>query len=138
MNTALSDPVRYTWRGSFSNDEVNALHAEAFEHRISRDDWRDQLDRHSLGWVTARDSENLVGFVNVIWDGAVHAFIEDTAVALRARRRGVGAQLVAAAREHSAAAGCEWLHVDFEEHLRSFYFDACGFSPTNAGLIRLS
>jgi hypothetical protein len=31
----------------------------------------------------------------------------------------------------------EWLHVDFEDHLRGFYFDACGFTPTNAGLIEL-
>jgi hypothetical protein len=36
------------------------------------------------------------------------------------------------------AAGCEWLHVDFDDHLRSFYFDACGFTPTNAGLIALA
>ena len=34
-------------------------------------------------------------------------------------------------------AGCEWLHVDFEEHLRPFYLDACGFRPTGAGLIPL-
>ncbi|MDP9242624.1 MAG: hypothetical protein M3O84_05550 [Actinomycetota bacterium] len=34
-------------------------------------------------------------------------------------------------------AGCEWLHVDFDDHLRSFHFDACGFTPTNAGLIAL-
>jgi hypothetical protein len=34
-------------------------------------------------------------------------------------------------------AGCEWLHVDFEDHLRRFYFEACGFQPTNAGLIAL-
>ena len=31
----------------------------------------------------------------------------------------------------------ERLHVDFEDHLRPFYLDVCGFSPTNAGLIRL-
>ena len=34
-------------------------------------------------------------------------------------------------------AGCEWLHVDFDEHLREYYFAACGFSPTDAGLIAL-
>jgi len=39
---------------------------------------------------------------------------------------------------HARASGCEWLHVDFEEHLTPFYFDACGFRPTRAGLIRLS
>jgi hypothetical protein len=31
----------------------------------------------------------------------------------------------------------EWLHVDFEDHLRGFYFDACGFRPANAGLVEL-
>ena len=35
------------------------------------------------------------------------------------------------------AAGCEWLHVDFEDHLRPFYFEACRFAPTNAGLVAL-
>ena len=33
--------------------------------------------------------------------------------------------------------GCEWLHVDFEDHLGPFYFGCCGLRPTNAGLIRL-
>jgi multimeric flavodoxin WrbA len=32
----------------------------------------------------------------------------------------VGAALVKAAAEGCRAAGCEWMHVDFEEHLRSF------------------
>jgi GNAT superfamily N-acetyltransferase len=131
------DPVRYEWRGSFTNHEVNALHAEAFEHRPFDDDWSDQLARLSLGWVTARDDRGLVGFVNIIWDGLLHAFVEDTAVAVRARRQGIGVRLIEFAREQSASAGCEWLHVDFEDHLKSFYFDSCGFVPTNAGLIKL-
>jgi hypothetical protein len=29
------------------------------------------------------------------------------------------------------------MHVDFDDHLRPFYFEACGFTPTNAGLISL-
>lgn len=136
LNSDL-DPVRYEWRGSFNNPEVNALHAEAFEHRLFDDDWSDRLDRLSLGWVTARDADGLIGFVNIVWDGLVHAFVEDTVVAVRARRHGVGVRLIEVAREYSAAAGCEWLHVDFEDHLKSFYFDACGFVPTNAGLMKL-
>jgi hypothetical protein len=31
----------------------------------------------------------------------------------------------------------EWLHVDFDDSLRDFYFGACGFRPTTAGLIAL-
>jgi hypothetical protein len=30
----------------------------------------------------------------------------------------------------------EW-RGDFDYHLRAFYFEACGFTPVNAGLIRL-
>ena len=129
--------VAYDWRGAFANHEVNALHAEAFQHRLLDDDWVAQVARHSLGWVSARDADGLVGFVNVPWDGGVHAFILDTMVARRAARRGIGARLVAIAAEEAARAGCEWLHVDFEDELRPFYFDACGFEPTNAGLIAL-
>ncbi len=125
------------WRGAFQNEEINQLHAEGFNHEPGDDDWTGMLSRFSLGWVTARDEQGLVGFVNVIWDGQVHAFIEDTLVADRARRQGIGKQLVSVATEQSRAAGCEWLHVDFDDHLKSFYFEACGFRPTNAGLIQL-
>jgi GNAT superfamily N-acetyltransferase len=67
----------------------------------------------------------------------VHAFVLDTMVAASHGRRGIGTELVAVAVAEARRAGCEWLHVDFEDHLRSFYFDACGFVPTNAGLIEL-
>jgi GNAT superfamily N-acetyltransferase len=133
-------PVTYEWRGNFDNAEVNSLHAEAFEHEVlSADewDWETQVRRFSLGWVCARDGQSLVGFVNVAWDGAVHAFVLDTMVSLTARRRGIGRELVAVAVPEVRLAGCEWLHVDFEDHLRDFYFEACGFVPTNAGLIEL-
>jgi GNAT superfamily N-acetyltransferase len=130
--------VAYQWRGDFGNAELNALHAEAFEHPVlGDDDWRAQVARHSLGWVCARDGDRLVGFVNVPWDGGIHAFILDTMVATGLRRHGVGTGLVAVAARQARAAGCVWRHVDFDDHLRAFYFDACGFTPTNAGLIAL-
>ena len=129
--------VEYEWRGAFGNDESNVLHAEAFETRIFDDDWVSLTAEHSLGWVTARDEQRLVGFVNVIWDGLVHAWIQDVMVAKTHRGQGIAMGMVGMVREHAAAAGCEWLHVDFDDELKPFYFDACGFQPTNAGLIAL-
>lgn len=129
--------IRYEWRGGFDNAEVNRLHAEGFEHPVLDLDWLAQVHRHSLGWVCARSAGALVGFVNVAWDGGVHAFVLDTVVAVALRSRGIGRELVAVAARESGAAGCEWLHVDFEPHLRSFYFDGCGFTATDAGLIAL-
>ena len=125
------------WRGTFENTELNALHAECFDHRLLQDDWWSQVNRFSLGWVCARMSGKLVGFVNVAWDGGVHAFILDTMVAREFRHRGIAGKMLEEAVTRSRQARCEWLHVDFEPALREFYFDACGFRPTDAGLIRL-
>jgi GNAT superfamily N-acetyltransferase len=88
--------------------------------------------------VCAWQGGDLVGFVNVPWDGGVHAFIVDTLVAARVRRRGIGTRLIAGAAGHARAAGCEWLHADFGDHLTAFYVRACGFTPTSAGLIALT
>ncbi len=134
---AESGVYRFEWRGEFDNASVNTLHAEAFDHELLDDDWIGQVRAHSLGWVCAYDDDGLVGFVNVPWDGGIHAFIIDTMVSARAARRGVGTRLMEVVVAEARAAGCEWLHVDFEDHLRRFYFDACGFEPTNAGLIAL-
>jgi GNAT superfamily N-acetyltransferase len=125
------------WRGPFRNDEVNALHAECFRTPVGGHDWWDQLSRHSLGWVCLRLSGRLAGFVNVAWDGSTHAFLLDTMVAPAVQRRGFAAMIVAEAARRAKAAKCDWLHVDFEPHLRAFYLDACGFQPTEAGLIAL-
>lgn len=137
QNTEPTTDVTISWRGAFSNDELNSLHAECFDHRLLADDWWGQVNRHSLGWVVQRAGGALIGFVNVAWDGGVHAFVLDTMVTAPFRRRGLAAQLVAAAVDGARAAGCEWLHVDFDPELKAFYFDACGFRPTDAGLIPL-
>ena len=137
----MTAAVRYTWRGAFTNEELNALHAEAFATRVfdaTEWNWVAMCAEHSLGWVVARgEGDAFVGFVNVPWDGLVHAWIQDTMVAVAARHQGIGAALVAMAVTEARSAGCEWLHVDFDDHLRPFYFDTCGFTPTAAGLIAL-
>jgi GNAT superfamily N-acetyltransferase len=132
--------VSYEWRGAFTNREVNALHAEAFGTRVfdeSEWNWVEQVHRHSLGWVVARDGTDLTGFVNVLWDGLVHAWLQDVMVAVEARGGGIGTALVEHARRGARAAGCEYLHVDFEDHLSGFYYGACGFRPASAGLMGL-
>ena len=91
----------------------------------------------SLTYVAAYDGERLVGFVNVAWDGGVHAFLLDTTVHPVFQRRGIGRELVARAAQETRALGCSWLHVDFEPNLEGFY-RSCGFRATQAGLIDLT
>jgi GNAT superfamily N-acetyltransferase len=93
------------------------------------------VNQHSLGWVCVNAGEDLVGFVNVVSDGAVPAFLLDTMVRKDFRGVGIGTDMVEIAVPETRAAGCEWLHVDLEDHLEGFYFGRCGFKRANAGLI---
>nr|WP_261568197.1 GNAT family N-acetyltransferase [Frankia gtarii] len=90
----------------------------------------------SLTWIAARRAGRLVGFVNVVGDGGVHAFILDTTVHPDERRQRLGICLVRAAADEARARGAEWLHVDYEPQLEPFYVQ-CGFRQTTAGLLRL-
>jgi len=127
----------FEWRGKFENIEVNQLHAECFDHRLLSDDWWGQVNRFSLGWVCMRSAGTLVGFVNVAWDGGVHAFLVDTMVTATLRKKGHATRLVEEAIKGARNSQCEWLHVDFEPHLCGLYFDACGFRRVDAGLVAL-
>ncbi|WP_221090290.1 GNAT family N-acetyltransferase [Deinococcus aquaedulcis] len=98
--------------------------------------WPAILSR-SLTWVTAHDSDVLIGFVHAAWDGGVHAFLLDTTVHPAWQRRGIGTELVRRAAASARDLGAQWLHVDYEPHLAGFHA-ACGFRPTAAGLLRLN
>ncbi|WP_332688773.1 GNAT family N-acetyltransferase [Devosia sp.] len=93
--------------------------------------------KRSLVHVGAYDGALLVGFVNVAWDGGIHAFILDTCVDPVYGRQGIAQRLIARAIEVSRQRGAQWLHVDFEPHLEELYRKA-GFGPTKAGLMRLT
>jgi ribosomal protein S18 acetylase RimI-like enzyme len=125
-----------TYRRSppLASDALNELFLTAWPAHAPRD-FAAVLKR-SLVYIAAFDGAQLVGFVNVAWDGGVHGFLLDTTVHRDHQRRGIGTALLreatAAAREH----GLAWLHVDFEPALEAFY-RAAGFAPTAAGLMRL-
>ncbi|MEO5807280.1 GNAT family N-acetyltransferase [Devosia sp.] len=117
-----------------SDATLQALWATAWGD-TNRNSFQPVLQR-SLAYIGAFDGDRLIGFVNLAWDGGVHAFLLDTCVDPDYRRQGIATRLVAAARAAATAGGAEWLHVDYEPHLAGFY-TACGFAPTQAGLIRL-
>ena len=133
---SFPDGVILRWRGPLSDEEMVDLVVSYGGRPVPG--WWDRIRPHSLGWVTARDADGtVVGFVNVVGDGGDHAFLVDTKTRGAHQRRGIGTRVVEFAALQAKAAGCEWLHVDFDEQLAEFYFDACGFEPTQAGLIHL-
>ena len=136
--TLTAVDVRLLVRAEVDDEALSRLHARAFGGRPALQEWGTRLSRHSLTWISAHDGrDHLIGFVNVAWDGGTHAFALDVIVDPDHQGRGVGTALVERAAHESTAAGCDWLHVDFEEDLSDFYLRACGFSPTAAGVLRL-
>jgi GNAT superfamily N-acetyltransferase len=126
IDWAISPPV--------TNDDLNALFAVAW-HNHQYSDFQ-QVLRHSLLYICAFHHQQLIGYVNVAWDGGRHAFLLDTTVHSQFQRQGIGQQLVQTAIAKAKQRGIEWMHVDYEPHLRSFYAQ-CGFGHTEAGVINL-
>ena len=91
----------------------------------------------SLTHACAYAGNRLIGYVNVAWDGGVHAFLLDTTVHPDFQRRGIARELIRLVTAEARARGADWLHVDYEPHLTTFY-ESCGFRPTAAGLIDLT
>ena len=130
--------IRMVCRFAVDDVAVSDLHARAFGGDPAVVvPWKQRLERHALTWVGAFDGDRLVGFVQACWDGGAHAFLLDTAVDPERQREGIGGRLLRAAVEDVRAAGCEWLHVDFEPHLAGFYLSGTGFRPTAAGVLDL-
>ncbi len=136
MSGARRDETDVLYRVSpaLGSDEVNDLFAAAWDHHERRN--FDPVLQRSLVYICAYRGPILVGFVNVAWNGGAHAFVLDTTVHPDLRRRGIGRRLVLMAADEARECGIQWLHVDFEPHLRHFY-SGCGFRPTEAGLLRL-
>lgn len=126
----VSDGVTYRWRGPVTDAEmVELVNAHGGTAEVG---WWDRIRPHSL--TPAGTS---------LTSSTSHLTAETMPFSLTRKthgahqRKGIGMRSVQFAAQHAKAAGCEWLHVDFDADLAPFYFDACGFRPTDAGLIHL-
>jgi ribosomal protein S18 acetylase RimI-like enzyme len=112
------EDLQYLVNSPVTSRQLNDLFASSWdEHQ-----WRDfePVLRRSLGYICAWRGDELIGFLNLAWDGGIHAFVLDTTVHPNVRRRGVGRRLVRQAVKVAEDRSIEWLHVDFEPHLRGF------------------
>lgn len=122
-------------RPKVSDEQLNELFLASWPDHASRE--FGSVLRRSLTYFAAYAGTQVIGFVNVAWDGSLHAFLLDPTVHPTFRRRGVGTALVRAAASAATERGAEWLHVDYEPALEPFY-RAAGFKPTQAGILRLT
>ncbi len=126
--------ITYQTNPKLENAAVNELFSSAWGKPYDFD-FQPELEA-AFCYIAAFDGSKLVGFVKLVGDAGVHAFLLDPSVDAAYKRRGIGRELVARAVQFARDHGCEWVHVDFEDHLEPFYA-ACGFRPTKAGLIQL-
>jgi GNAT superfamily N-acetyltransferase len=130
----LDSTISYRISPAVANEALNVLFATAWPDNVWSD-FAPVLSR-SLAYVCAYQQERLIGFVNLAWDGGIHAFLLDTTVHPEFQRLGIGRELVARAAYIARERGMAWLHVDYEPHFEAFYH-SCGFRHTAAGLMRL-
>ncbi len=134
MEQISSQQIVYRTSPSVTNDDLNALFDAAWPRHVASD--FDPILSRSLAYVCAYADQRLVGFVNMAWDGGIHAFILDTTVHPQWQRQGIGRALVRQAITVARDRNIRWVHVDFEPHLLHFYRQ-CGFAHTEAGLMQL-
>jgi GNAT superfamily N-acetyltransferase len=134
--TKDQNQIEFLLNPDLTNEQLRLLFSDAWPSEDPPSDFSTVLSR-SLGYFGAFIGKELVGFVNVAWDGGAHAFLLDPTVRKDMQRRGIGSELVRRAVELARSGGVEWMHVDFEPHLENFY-RKCGFKKTKAGLIGLN
>ncbi len=127
--------IDYRVNPAVTNAELDQLYVVSWPNHQPPHEWGPELER-LLVFVGAYDGDALIGSVKLAWDGDIHAFLLEPTVRPDYRRRGIGGALVAQAVAFARERGVQLVHVDFEPHLREFY-RACGFVPTEAGLLRL-
>jgi GNAT superfamily N-acetyltransferase len=127
--------ISYRINPPLTDSDLNALFARSWPNYQPRK--FGPILEQSLAFVGAYADERLVGFVNTATDGGAHAFLLDPTVDPDFRGRGIGVAMVGMVVDLARVAGCEWLHVDYEPELASFY-SRVGFRETTAGLMRLA
>jgi GNAT superfamily N-acetyltransferase len=127
--------IEYRVNPAVANEELDRLYAASWPNHHPPYDFRPELER-ALAFVCAYAGDELIGFVRLAWDGSVHTFLLEPTVRPDFRRQGIGRSLVERAVAIARERGMEWVHVDYEPQLEAFY-RACGFTPTQAALIRL-
>lgn len=80
------DAIAYTVCAPISNEELDRLLQTAWRERAFLG--YAPIHAHSLGWVCAHRGDQFVGFVNIAWDGGVHAFLLDSTVHPDHQRQG--------------------------------------------------
>ena len=122
--------VEYLINPAVTNTVLNALFTQSWDNHEEKDFTLPH--QHSLAYI----EKEVVGYVNIAWDGNIHGFVLNPTVHPKWRRKGIGTGLLQKTAQVARESGIHWLHVDYEPHLKGFYHKF-GFRHTEAGLLSL-
>lgn len=113
-------------------EEIGGLRASVGWDRDAGN-W-DRVLENAYMHLTIHDDGRLIGYANVISDGASNAFISDLMIHPDYQRRGLGRNIVRHAVGELKAAGIRGVHTTFVPELEPFY-RSCGFYIFKGGII---
>lgn len=119
--------------GEVTAYEIGELRASVGWDR-AEDGYRRALAKRYARYTARSADGSLAGFLSVISDGVVDAFLLDLAVAPHYQRQGLGRRLVETAVSDARADGIRAVHVTFKSELAPFYA-RCGFHILGGGII---
>ncbi|MDR0228411.1 MAG: GNAT family N-acetyltransferase [Flavobacteriaceae bacterium] len=131
----MNHNIVYTVNASLDINALNSFMEKVWKGHI----WVDynQVLSISLSYIIAYSGNEIIGFINIAWDGNKHAFLLDISVDPVFRNKGIGKELVIKAISECKTNSIEWIHVDYEEQYEHFYRE-CGFvQKTSASLLHL-
>lgn len=85
----MNSNIQYATSGKLYSEELGQL-LQSVNMNAYSEEKRDRIISGSTAYVTARDSEKLVGFGRIITDGATLAYINNMAVNPNYQRQGIG------------------------------------------------
>jgi ribosomal protein S18 acetylase RimI-like enzyme len=85
----MHNEIQYSVCGSLQQEELGKLLLSAANSCYSANELESIISK-STAYITARDSENLVGFGRLLSDGAVLAYINNIAVSPEYQKQGIG------------------------------------------------
>lgn len=102
------DKLKYLVNPAISNDKLNELFVQSWHAHTDMD--FESIHLHSLACVVSYNNDEPIGYINIAWDGYIHAFLLNTTVHPDWRLKGIGQALVqkaaAIAKKRSSLVTC--------------------------------
>ena len=124
--------VEFYQEGFVEDKEIESLRASVrWDNTIPP---HSELKEHLFTYLTARINGELIGYIDVLSDGSVDAYIQSLIVHPKYQKRGIGSELLKRIIIYLQQKNIKSIQVIFDPELEGFY-KKFGFHILKAGII---